>query len=367
MDRLKRLLAVCLLNTVFGLLLGNECRAEDPKDILYYGNSFTFGAGSTRSVPSLINDIAVAAGHVAPRNRDASVSGQSLSGHLSTNTGVITTGIMAGETWEAVVLQDLSTQPTLPPNGNRDLHRSSAVGLYQAVFAHSPNVVPIMFETWARGPGHSFYTVAPIKFPGGPAQMQQELRDGYHLSAQDISSEPGMDAKYAPVGDAWENANWMVTGGKLHHTDLWHAQNRGTLLAALVLYATIYDDPTTSDINLSGVLSSLALTAQDGLDLTGVADATLVPDLPGDYNDDGKVDAADYVVWRKNENSTNTLPNDNGIGGTVGAAHYNLWRANFGNMAMTGSGLGSTSVPEPATVSLGLISVLGMFGRIRRR
>ena len=52
----------------------------------------------------------------------------------------------------------------------------------------------------------------------------------------------------------------------------------------------------------------------------------LVPDdMPGDYNQDGIVDAADYVVWRDNEGTTNSLPNDL-IGGTIGTAHYNQWR-----------------------------------------
>jgi T5SS/PEP-CTERM-associated repeat protein len=67
--------------------------------------------------------------------------------------------------------------------------------------------------------------------------------------------------------------------------------------------------------------------------------------LPGDYNDDGTVDAADYVVWRKNEGTINTLPNDP-IGGTIGAAQYNNWRANFGTSTGSGS-LAESSVPEP--------------------
>ena len=197
--------------------------------------------------------------------------------------------------------------------------------------------------------------------------MQQELRDGYHLSTQNISSAVGMNlARYAPVGDAWENAGFPLT---LYAGDLYHAQNRGSLLNALVLYGTIYDDPTTSDINLTSVLSSLSISAADGAFLTGVADATLAPDLPGDYNDDDKVDAADYVVWRKYENTTNTLPNDNGIGVTIGADHYNLWRAHFGEMAMAGrgSGVGGAAVPEPATVALALIALLSKLGLIRHR
>ena len=85
--------------------------------------------------------------------------------------------------------------------------------------------------------------------------------------------------------------------------------------------------------------------------------------LPGDYNNDGKVDAADYVVWRKNEGTTNVLPNDNGIGGVVGPGHFNLWRANFGN-PMPGGGSGA-AVPEPAT--LGLVAMAALVGARPRR
>jgi autotransporter-associated beta strand protein len=70
--------------------------------------------------------------------------------------------------------------------------------------------------------------------------------------------------------------------------------------------------------------------------------------LTGDYNSDGDVDAADYVVWLKNEGTTNTLPNDL-IGGTIGAAHYNQWRTHFGESAGGGAGTATNaSVPEPA-------------------
>ncbi|MEX0610927.1 MAG: LamG domain-containing protein [Pirellulales bacterium] len=75
--------------------------------------------------------------------------------------------------------------------------------------------------------------------------------------------------------------------------------------------------------------------------------------LTGDYNDDGSVDAADYVVWRKT-----------GINGQDG---YNDWRANFGMMAPgSGSSLSNTAVPEPACFVLAVIAVLGGARRCRR-
>jgi hypothetical protein len=71
------------------------------------------------------------------------------------------------------------------------------------------------------------------------------------------------------------------------------------------------------------------------------------PGLPGDFNDDDKVDAADYVVWRKNNGGNTALPNDNGLGTPIGTAHFNLWRENFGEMVGAGSGVGI--VPEAGT------------------
>lgn len=252
--------------------------AQDPKNLLFYGNSFTnacCGAtGSQRSMPSVLSDIAVSAGHPTPFIRNSSVNGQSMQWHVQNNTLVITVGLPAGQKWDNVILQDFSTQPT--HIGNLALHLSSTKEMYNLVAAHSPNVVPVLFETWARGPGHSFYTGANPSFPGGPAQMQQELRDGYHMAVDNINSMVGTNlAKYAPAGDAWENAGFPLN---YYASDIYHANNRGMLLNALVMYGTIYDDRTTSDIDLSAILSTLNLSAADGLLLQTVADATLVPE-----------------------------------------------------------------------------------------
>jgi autotransporter-associated beta strand protein len=77
--------------------------------------------------------------------------------------------------------------------------------------------------------------------------------------------------------------------------------------------------------------------------------------LAGDYNNDGVVNAADYVVWRKNVGQpSQSLPNDT-TGVIVGQAQYNLWRSNFGGTtSLPGSGaleIGST-IPEPSSVAL---------------
>jgi hypothetical protein len=76
--------------------------------------------------------------------------------------------------------------------------------------------------------------------------------------------------------------------------------------------------------------------------------------LPGDYNNNGRVDAADYVIWRKRLGTPTTLPNDV-TPGWVLAEDRNVWRTNFGRgPTQPASG---TAVPEPRTLCLTLTYV----------
>jgi len=69
--------------------------------------------------------------------------------------------------------------------------------------------------------------------------------------------------------------------------------------------------------------------------------------LPGDFNNNGTVDAADYVVWRKTDGTQ---------------AGYNAWRSHFGQSAGSGSGgSASAAVPEPSTLVLILVATLSIF------
>src|SRR6185295_8530282 len=50
--------------------------------------------------------------------------------------------------------------------------------------------------------------------------------------------------------------------------------------------------------------------------------------MAGDYNCDGKVDDADYRLWRNTFGSTKALAADGDGDGTVDAADFTIWRDN---------------------------------------
>lgn len=81
------------------------------------------------------------------------------------------------------------------------------------------------------------------------------------------------------------------------------------------------------------------------------------PPLTGDYNQDGAVDAADFVVWKKKSGAATLANRDPTITGPVGQADYNAWRANVGKTLVSiasGATLGapSTTIPEPKSTAV---------------
>jgi hypothetical protein len=93
-------------------------------------------------------------------------------------------------------------------------------------------------------------------------------------------------------------------------------------------------------------------------------DESVVP-LPADFNADGTVDAADYVVWR------------NGLGTAYTQADYDAWRTNFGHSAVgaaagaehRGSNGNPVPIPEPNALFLMTMAIASVarFHRGKRK
>ncbi|MBB6428888.1 hypothetical protein HNQ40_000694 [Algisphaera agarilytica] len=142
---------------------------------------------------------------------------------------------------------------------------------------------------------------------------------------------------------------------------------------------------TDRDVTLAGFFADgtafafdLDETDDGGDDLSGRGDVfrnfsivtiTLLPELvtlPGDYNGNGVVDAADYTVWQDAFGSMEDLAADGNGNGAVDAADYTVWQDNFGSTNLEGASM--VVIPEPSSLALlGLgVTVAGLRPRTRK-
>ena len=78
--------------------------------------------------------------------------------------------------------------------------------------------------------------------------------------------------------------------------------------------------------------------------------------IPGDYNNDGIVDAADYTVWRDTAGQTGVSLAADGTGpsgtpdGVVNDLDYQFWVDHYGATSAGSGGGSAASVPEPSSL-----------------
>jgi hypothetical protein len=113
---------------------------------------------------------------------------------------------------------------------------------------------------------------------------------------------------------------------------------------------------------LQKLLTSDDIITLDELPLMPWSNAATVP---GDYNGDGVVDAADYTVWRDSLGSTTNLAADGNINGRIDEGDFDVWRQHFGQTAPSGTGAAASAVPEPASRLLWLLAT-GLTALCRR-
>jgi hypothetical protein len=144
----------------------------------------------------------------------------------------------------------------------------------------------------------------------------------------------------------WQLANATIKLMRLTHLD-------GTDIGLLDSTSPVLSDPSTigwvvTDLSGQIDLSNFQMTFDDAtITILLVSNLTQTP--PGDYNRDGRVDSADYIVWR------NTLDQDveQGAGadgngnGHIEISDYEIWRSHFGTSSSP-----FLTVPEPSCLLL---------------
>lgn len=90
-----------------------------------------------------------------------------------------------------------------------------------------------------------------------------------------------------------------------------------------------------------------------------VAEFDLRTVLPGDYNINGVVDAADYTLWRDELGTSTALANVT-TPGSVLPEDYDRWANNFGATAATVTGV---TIPEPAAMVMAIMALMARWRR----
>lgn len=221
-------------------------------DVLFIGNSFTYGGKPLREhggVPRIVETIAKAKGKDINTLLIAT-GGKTWDYHLAQEK----TQKALREKWDWIVLQDNSSRPTRV--GNLEGFFNDGKTFAKLIREHSPETGIILYETWARSPGHSFYLPTENEKPKfrDPAEMLSELQSAYGKLQKEIKSTyPHAETRVAPVGQAFALCQQRHPEINLYSKDLYHADPLGSYLAALVIYATIYqDDPTGGPLEFEG-------------------------------------------------------------------------------------------------------------------
>lgn len=159
------------------------------------------------------------------------------------------------------------------------------------------------------------------------------LWHGTAASAIDLNP-PGFRMSYGyGISGATQVGSGMPTGSDDVHALVWN----GTADSAVDLHpyvaglSSTFTDSIALGISDTGVIVGNAVDANNKT-YAVLWTPNLEPGLAGDYNGNGKVDAADYTIWRNDPARTQ-----------VG---YDLWRSHFGNTSNSGSAIQS-AVPEP--------------------
>ena len=158
---------------------------------------------------------------------------------------------------------------------------------------------------------------------------QLTLTDGFVLR---VVFRGGLTANDLVAGDSWDLFDFATATGEFTLSDFILPTLTGNL---------VWD---TSRLLVDGTL------------------AVALPGLAGDFNGDGIVDMADYVVWRNHLGAAESvLPTGSTTDGSgiVDTGEYLTWKQNFGAQLPTSTSAASR-VPEPSTAAALLLALASL-------
>jgi hypothetical protein len=208
--------------------------------------------------------------------------------------------------------------------------------------------LPPGISSWAPGAGASDYitSITPVQSPAGPASTSySDVLIGYFEPLlADNGDYPFADGTHfmlvngASTGTAASKSQWYRLTFDFGQSalDSLELLSRDTGEVELVPLSHLGSSQYSLEWNLEGGTGDLFRFASSGV---------VPPSIPGDFNDDGIVDAADYVVYRKG----------------LAQGSYETWRAHFGTTNANESAVASGDWETVRHVVEDLMEPQGMY------
>jgi len=213
---LRIVLILCLFATLG--LQGQQ------KKILWIGNSYT----GTNNLPVMFYNLSLSGGDTVVYESNTP-GGMTFLGHT---TNAATLQKIAANTWDFVILQAQSQEPSFPPSQVAAQTYPYARVLDSLIHIANPCARTIFYMTWGRkyGDAQNCPIYPPIcTFDG----MNNRLWESYKAMADDNRGV------VSPVGIAWKRSREADSTINLWSGDNSHPSVAGSYLTACVFYATM--------------------------------------------------------------------------------------------------------------------------------
>lgn len=307
----------------------NGLDADSPTGpILAAGGSATFTYVLTN-----LGNVPLSAVAVNDDNGTPGVPGDDFAPTLTSGDSNSNNQLDVGETWtftasRTVAAGQFTNTGSVSAIGNAQPATDSDVANY---FGAAPgiNVIAAVESQDANSPP------GPVVTPGSPVNFTYIVTNTGNMT---LSNVVVSDDNGTP-GNAADDFNPIYLAGDTNSDNQLQQGETWVFFAARTAIAGQY-----TGIGTASGQDSIAQIATD-------SDATNYLGIPpddADFNDDNFVDTADYVIWRKNENTSvppGTLGDAN-HDGQVNDADYQIWRAQYGT-----SPPASSSLSEPGLSS----------------
>jgi hypothetical protein len=264
-----------------------------------------------------------------------------------------------------------TTPPTLPPGGGcNTVGCAIQAESYTAIL--DPDNDGIIFTKTAVA---SALAGQVIKAPNGstPTPPTQETIATYDMTFTTAGTytayyrvrgfSGSTDSIFTPSNFAVDPSNALTTSSD--STFIWKKDTRtfpitaGNVGVPLEFRLSMREQQAEIDalvLNLSATLSNAQLDA-------------LFAVVTGDYNGDQVVDTRDYLVWRKTvgQHVTAWTGADGNGDAVIDGNDYNIWKSNFGAAESGGRSVPSAEIPEPPSVIVACIGLLGTVSGRKRK